>query len=149
MNTQTSPAQNKAMVIDLFNALDKYIETDPEKLIQLSDQVMDEKCNTYFASHTLKGRAAYIEHVKGARGAFANMEHNIEDIFAEGNKVATRVTFTAKHVGEFMGIKASGRLISTPIIYLHEFKDGKIANCWVDWDSFFVMKQKLEAEEAD
>lgn len=147
MEATSSVEQNKAIVKRLFQELDAFLEHDIEKAFKTANELIHDNCITYFAGHTLDGLDAYKEHLKGASASFYNMRHNIEDMIGEGNKVVTRVNFTAKHVGEFLGIKASGRLISTPIIYFHEMEDGMVTKCWLDWDSFFVMKLGLEATE--
>jgi predicted ester cyclase len=61
--------------------------------------------------------------------AFPDINYNIEDMVAEGDKVAYRVTIRGTHRGEFMGIAPTGKKVeftSTDVV--------KIAgNKWVEW----------------
>jgi len=38
----------------------------------------------------------------------------INDLIAEGDKVATRITMTGTHTGDFWGIPATGKTLSSP-----------------------------------
>lgn len=147
MATESIIEENKTVVKELFQELDAFLEHDLERAFKAVEEFMYEDCTTYFSSHTLDGLSAYKDHLRGASAAFYDMRHNIVDMIGEGKKVVTRVNFTAKHVGEFLGIKATGRSINTPIIYIHELEDRKIKKCWLDWDSFYAMKLSLEAPD--
>ena len=47
--------------------------------------------------------------VRGIVGVFSNGRHIIETQVVEGDRVATRLTWTALHTGEFNGVQASNR----------------------------------------
>jgi predicted ester cyclase len=48
----------------------------------------------------------------GVTNAFPDLHHEIEDIVAEGDKVAVRLNVTGTHKGEFQGISPSGKKLS-------------------------------------
>lgn len=54
------------------------------------------------------------------------MHVTIEDIFAENGMVATRVRYEAVHIGEWMGIAATGRRIAFEALENFKVADGKI-----------------------
>ena len=46
------------------------------------------------------------------RSAFPDLKATIDDILAEGDKVAARMTWRGTHKGEFMGIPPTGKSVS-------------------------------------
>jgi len=65
----------------------------------------------------------------------------VEDIVAEGDKVAARVTVRGKHVGDFMGIRADGKRFTMDEMLIAQFRDGKISRFWRVGDVFSLMQQ--------
>ena len=53
----------------------------------------------------------------------------IEDVIAEGNKVAVKLNQNGTHKSEFEGIPATGTIATLPAMHLGTIVDGKI----VDW----------------
>ncbi len=74
------------------------------------------------------------------------MKHNIEEIIADGNMVSVRYTFQATHKGELMGVPATGKQFSFPVLYMFRFEEGKIQEDWIDWDSLFSLTMQLGME---
>lgn len=64
------------------------------------------------------------------RAAFPDVHFTIEDMVGEGDKVATRVTGTGTHRGEFRGIPATGREASWSSMGFFRVADGKIVEHW-------------------
>lgn len=48
----------------------------------------------------------------GYHRGFPDLELVIEDMFGEGDRVATAFTFNGTHLGELMGVPATGRQVS-------------------------------------
>lgn len=65
----------------------------------------------------------------------------IHDMIAEGDMVATRLTFSGTHTGDFMNIPASGKQIAVPAIDYARFADGKIVDHWGGPDQMSLMIQ--------
>jgi predicted ester cyclase len=76
---------------------------------------------------------------------FSRMQHIVEDEFGDDEKLATRIRFRAVIASEFLGVAAAGQEINGPIIYLHRFQDGKIQECWIDWDALLSASARLAA----
>src|SRR5688500_10100679 len=76
--------------------------------------VIDEHLSDDFADHeetpgippTKAGVKTFFEMT---RAAFPDFSFNIEDMIAEGDRVAARVTAQGTQRGEFMGVPASGK----------------------------------------
>jgi steroid delta-isomerase-like uncharacterized protein len=73
--------------------------------------------------------------------AFPDMHYAIEDMVAEGDKVATRWTMTGTHQGELMGIPPTGVRITVTGISMSRFADGKLAEGWNSYDILGMMQQ--------
>jgi predicted ester cyclase len=48
----------------------------------------------------------------------------------DGDQVATRVTFSGTHQGEWMDVPATGNPVSWTHIDIHRIQDGKITDIW-------------------
>lgn len=62
-----------------------------------------------------------------------DMQVSIKDIFSENGMVATRIQYKAVHIGECMGIAATGRNISFEALENFKVEDGKIVESWGYW----------------
>ena len=59
------------------------------------------------------------------RTAFPDLHFTIEDLVAEGDTVAGRVTVSGTHLGPFQGIPPTGRSFQQAQMYFVRFRDGK------------------------
>jgi steroid delta-isomerase-like uncharacterized protein len=75
------------------------------------------------------------------RDAFPDSYFTVEDMVAEGEKVATRKTFHGTHEGEFMGIPPSGRAVSMGLIDIVRISDGRVVEHWSMGDTLGLMQQ--------
>ena len=73
--------------------------------------------------------------------AFSNADVRTEDFLAEAEKVAVRYVYEADHTGELMGIRATGKRIRLPGIFVARVEDGKIAEYWRQEDHLGLMQQ--------
>jgi steroid delta-isomerase-like uncharacterized protein len=71
----------------------------------------------------------------------ADAKFRIEDEIGEGDKVAVRLTASARHVGDFMGMPASGRSYEIGEMHLFRVQDGRVAEHWHLFDSASLLKQ--------
>ena len=72
---------------------------------------------------------------------FPDYQTVIEDMLAEGDKVAARITMTGTHTGEFMGIPATGKRVEFTGIYIARITNGKILEHWGEEDSVGLLQQ--------
>jgi steroid delta-isomerase-like uncharacterized protein len=73
--------------------------------------------------------------------AFPDFYHKLEDVVAEGDRVAVRFTITATHRGEFQGIPPTGKQISIGGTDFLTIVGGKITEEWVSVDMMGWMQQ--------
>jgi steroid delta-isomerase-like uncharacterized protein len=86
--------------------------------------------------------------IEGAKSAhrlmlagFPDYQTVIEDLFAEGDKVAARITMSGTNTGSFMGIPATGKRVSFTGIYIARIAGGKIVEHWGEEDSVSLLQQ--------
>jgi steroid delta-isomerase-like uncharacterized protein len=73
--------------------------------------------------------------------SFSETETIIEDLIAEGDRVAFRGFVRTVHTGEFMGVPASGREIAVSVVGFAKIDQGKIAEWWNYPDRLSWMQQ--------
>jgi predicted ester cyclase len=76
------------------------------------------------------------------RGAFPDITVVVEDMIAEGNKVAARCSVRGKHMGDHLGVAASNAPVHFTGISIVRIKDGKIVEAWNNFD-FMKMNQQI------
>jgi steroid delta-isomerase-like uncharacterized protein len=72
---------------------------------------------------------------------FPDMRITLDDVIADGDRVASRGRWTGTHTGEFMGIPATGREVDVPFIDTWRVEDGLLAENWVQMDILGMMQQ--------
>ena len=79
--------------------------------------------------------------VRTFRAAFPDLRVTIEDMLADGDRVAARVRMTGTHQGDFMGVPASGSRVEFETIDIIRIADGKAAEHWGVTDNMALMQQ--------
>ncbi len=131
-----SAEDNKALVRRFVDEVQSKGNTD----------LIDEICSPEFVNHSAPpGVPADCEGIKIVtamfRGAFPDSYFTVEDMVAEGDKVATRKTFHGTHEGEFMGIPPSGRSVSMGLIDIVRISEGRVVEHWSMGDNLGMVRQ--------
>jgi predicted ester cyclase len=98
-------------------------------------QQMDELLAPDFVAHSLPpelgdGPTAMKASAALMHDALADCRCELEDVIAEGDRVAVRYTTRARHVGELFGAAPSGRAVTLTGIEVFRLRDGKIVEYW-------------------
>jgi len=117
-----------------------------EAINERREDVLPELFATGFVDHLpFPGLPPGIEGFKalaaGIYKAFPDAKVTIDDLIAEGDRVAERATARATHLGDFNGIPPTGRKVSWTEQHLYRFRDGKIVEHWADVDIAGLMAQ--------
>ena len=72
---------------------------------------------------------------------FPDYQTIIDDLVAEGDKVAARITMSGTHTGSFMGIPGTGKHVSFSGMYIARIVDGKIVEHWGEEDGASLLQQ--------
>ena len=75
------------------------------------------------------------------REAFPNMKIVIEDIVAEGDRVAARCSVRGNHEGNFQGLAASQAPIDFTGMTIVRIAGGKIVEAWNNFDFMSLNRQ--------
>ncbi|MEI3867975.1 ester cyclase [Microbacterium sp. CCNWLW134] len=75
------------------------------------------------------------------RAAFPDLSVTVEDVLISGDRVATRVVARGTHLGEFLGVAPTGRIVEFRAFDFHRLSSGKIAQSWHIEDLFAVLDQ--------
>jgi predicted ester cyclase len=75
------------------------------------------------------------------RAAFTCHRRIINDQIAEGDKVATRVTFEGVHTGVFNGVAPTGKAVEYRGVAVDRIENGKVVEMWHMTDTMALMHQ--------
>ena len=85
------------------------------------------------------GRDGFKAALAQFRAAFRSLQIFIRDIVASGDKVVGYFTVTGVHSGDFMGIAATGKLVTYDEMVIVRFANGRIAEHWSVADTLSMM----------
>ena len=75
------------------------------------------------------------------RSAFPGFHTEIEDLLAEGDKVATRLRMRGTNTGSFQGMPPTGRAVDFTATGIFRVVDGRVTDNWVNVDALGLMQQ--------
>ena len=105
---------------------------------------VDELVADDFVPHTwasVEGREGLKRAMERVSKGLSDNRFSIEDMIAEGDRVAVRLTASARHVGDFMGLPPSGRSYTIGEIHIFRIRDGMIVEHWHQFDQLGLMRQ--------
>lgn len=105
------------------------------------------ECVAHGTSETggeLRGPDGLLELQSRLLNAFPDLHIEVQDVLAAGDKIAVRWTGTMHHLGDSLGIAATGAEIKVNGIGLARIEDGKLVEIWDSWDKL-SMFQHIEA----
>jgi ketosteroid isomerase-like protein len=112
--------------------------------VHQEDAAIDELIAPDFLPHTFgpmpPGREGLREGMKRA-GGVSDPEFTIHDLVAEGDRVAARLTTSARHTGTFMGAEPTGNRYSIDEIHIFRLRDGQLVEHWHEFDKAALMAQ--------
>jgi steroid delta-isomerase-like uncharacterized protein len=134
--TPVSEAENKAQFRRAY-----------EEVLNRGDlSVVDELIAPDFLNHEAPpGRDRGPESMRGLatmlRTAFPDLHFTIEELVAEGDVVAGRLTMSGTHEGPLMGMPPTGRSVQQAHMHFVRFRDGKAVEHWGVRDDLGMMQQ--------
>jgi predicted ester cyclase/quercetin dioxygenase-like cupin family protein len=75
------------------------------------------------------------------QNVFGDIQFEVEQVIAEGDFVFTRALATGTHVGEFMGVPATGRPVRFATVVISKVSNGKIVQDWSLIDAIGLLSQ--------
>lgn len=108
-------------------------------------ETVDELLADDFIAHTWPSTGHPKDDLKSAidrtSKGLANPTFTIDDLIAEDDQVAARLTTSATQVGPFMGMPPSGKTYKIEEIHIFRIRGGKVTEHWHQFDQMGMMKQ--------
>lgn len=89
----------------------------------------------------MRGRAAFCDYMRRVRRAFPDFRNEIEEIIAEGNRVASRLTYTGTHRGEIFGVTPTKKTITYAGAAFFNIAAGRVVQGWVLGDLLSLLRE--------
>jgi len=88
-----------------------------------------------------QGREGLIANIARMRTAFPDIQYTIEDMVAEGDKVAVYYVWRGTHQGEFLGIPPTGKQVTVPCVNFDYCVAGQCKKSRFMMDTMSLMQQ--------
>jgi steroid delta-isomerase-like uncharacterized protein len=128
-----STEENKAIVHRFSEAWMR------EGALDVVDEIM--AADYVWHGSDLSGIEAFKNNIVWWRTVFPDIHFVIEDMIAEGDRVAARYSCSGTHEADFAGVPATGKKVTWTAIVIFRYVDGKIAEMWVDQDALGRLQQ--------
>jgi predicted ester cyclase len=69
------------------------------------------------------------------------MQATVENLVAEGDKVASHWTLRGTHQGDLMGMPPTGKQVTLTVTEIDRFEAGKCVETWADADMLGFLQQ--------
>jgi len=73
----------------------------------------------------MRGPAGYLAIIGMMRGGFPDIQWTLEEVIAEGDKVAARFTIRGTHRGAFFGVPPTGKTIAVQAMNFYRLSGGQ------------------------
>lgn len=131
------------------------VEENKELVRKYVDAILVHRDFSKFSEFTAPGfyidRSAVPEAIKGENalhnqmdmlyGAFPDLDLQIVDMVAEGDKVVVRFAAPGTHQNTFAGIEGTGRRATWKGLVMYHVVGDKIAEAWANWDDWGLIEQ--------
>jgi steroid delta-isomerase-like uncharacterized protein len=109
------------------------------------EAAVDELLAADFVPHTWPsvepGRDSFKAAMRRMAASLSGVTMSIDDMLAEGDRVAVRLTSRAVHNGELMGMAASGKPYTIQEVHIFRVAGGQIAEHWHVADMLGMLRQ--------
>jgi steroid delta-isomerase-like uncharacterized protein len=109
--------------------------------LAVADKIISAEYVFHGPTGELKGPEGIKQIVTGWRTAFPDGHFTIDDMVAEGDKVAVRYTWTGTFKGEYMGMAPTGKKVKMTGAYFYRFKGGKEVEATPFYDTLTFYQQ--------
>ncbi|MBN2366338.1 MAG: hypothetical protein EH225_10345 [Calditrichaeota bacterium] len=117
--------QNKAVVLKWLN------EVNRENFEQLFDELWTKECQQYLNSNPKPYEYdQFRQMIKNLYLEFPVITHEVQNIYARGDKVIALFSARVKHDVDSFGVPATGREIKWKAIAVFQVSEGKIKTRW-------------------
>lgn len=109
------------------------------------DDVISDRARFHFRGRTMSTGLDDLKRLVALwQDAFADLTFTVEDLVAEGDLVAVRLTFRGIHRGEWKGLAPTGKRIEVTEMMFFRFSESKVIELWEDYDEYGMRLQLSE-----
>ena len=137
--TDRIAAANKALVRRFYKEV--YVDWN----MALVDEVVSPRFTSHDWPEGSTGPQAFRDYYAAMRSAVPDARYEVDDLIADGDRVAVRWRLLGTHEGDFGGIPASGRPITLKGIAIYRVADGKLMERWVVSDLHGLLEEIRES----
>jgi steroid delta-isomerase-like uncharacterized protein len=80
-------------------------------------------------------------HALASRTAFPDQRVTLDDVLADGDRVAVRFTLRGTHRGDLLDLAPTGRRVEVQSVAIYRIAGGKMAEAWVGFDLMGMLQQ--------
>jgi steroid delta-isomerase-like uncharacterized protein len=128
----TMPEHNKKAVEELFESCFN------QGQLQVLDRLLSPD---YVGAQGENGPEAFRRTVVGLRTAFPDIHYAVNDVVAEGDKVAVRWRWSGTHKAAFRMFAATGKSMTNTGTAIFQLRDGKIVAASIETDRLGFLQQ--------
>lgn len=132
---QPAPNQNKQVVLDTFDAIQRQDYGRFRELIR--EDAVFHITGSQEPLKTERVIALMKDHWK----AFPDTSYLLEQLLAEGDQLAARVTYQSTHRGTYQGVPATENWIAYSGVHFFRLEQGRICEWWIMNDQLGRMQQ--------
>jgi len=88
-----------------------------------------------------QNRETHLQGIRMFNATFSDRQFTVEDLVADGDKVATRTILRGVHTGDLQGHAPTGKPISATGLTIEQVRDGKIVGRWFSFDTGRVIQE--------
>ncbi len=132
--------ENKAIARRFAEILQEFFRTGD---VDLMDSVLAENVVQHISGQPPEARSleGFKQLLPALPQAFPDVLFEVENLVAEGDMVAFRLTWSGTHRGEFFGIPPSGTRATVTEMHMFRIADGKVVERWGESDALGLMQQ--------
>jgi len=121
--------------------LRQFLEESDKRNLDAWRELCTSDYQLHFAGNPPMSLEEHIQANKAGTDAFPDFRHTIEDIVAQGERAVFRATLNGTHQGTYMGMPGTGRAFRYTAMGMARFRDGKIAEMWMEADFLGLFQQ--------
>ena len=132
-----SIAENKALTSRVFDMMNN-------RRLKMFDELFAASVQYHGQSDPqVRDRAAWRDRLEALLASYPNMHITVEDVVAEGDRVAVRYTFRGTNCGPSptVGIEAGGKKVEVCGMTIWRSAGGKVVEIWEIVDALTLTKQ--------
>jgi steroid delta-isomerase-like uncharacterized protein len=132
-----SAEENKAVVRRAYASM----SAGPEAFLAEHDNIYDQSLIAHFPGMPPVDIEMHRQFGMASFDAFPDLQRPVEDLLADGDKVVARWSSNGTHEGNFMGMPATGKTLTTSGITIFRFANGRIVEEWIESDMAGMLQQ--------